>query len=129
MDNGKIKFESACATCHRKNTIGKDIGPDLSTIGQKMDARTMIDAIINPAANIAFGYELTTFKTKDKNYFGFLVGDGSTISIKDISGVVHSIEKSKLLEKKVSAVSLMPPAHQLNLSDRDVADIVGYLRK
>ena len=129
MDNGKIKFESGCATCHRKNTIGKDIGPDLSAIGQKLDARTMIDAIINPAANIAFGYELTTFKTKDKNYFGFLVGDGTTISIKDISGAVHSIEKSNLIEKKVTATSLMPPAHQLNLSDRDVADIVGYLRK
>ncbi len=127
-ENGKMKFETSCATCHKKNNIGKDIGPDLSTIGQKLDTRTLIDAIINPAANIAFGYELSSFKTKDKNYFGFLVGDGATISIKDISGALHSIEKTKLIEKKVTNTSLMPPAHQLNLSDRDVADLVGFLR-
>ena len=86
-------------------------GPDLSAIGQKLDARTMIDAIINPAANIAFGYELTTFKTKDKNYFGFLVGDGNKMCIRDKD---IDYRGNIQIEGAVPDGSTMLPSYKLN---------------
>lgn len=129
ISNGKVKFVSACMSCHKRNNTGKEIGPDLTTIAQKLDARSLTDAIINPSASIAFGYELSSLKTKkNEDVIGFIIADGASISIKDITGQVHTIEKSDIKEKKSLSNSLMPPAHQLNLSDRDVADIIGYLK-
>ncbi|MEP7268274.1 MAG: PVC-type heme-binding CxxCH protein [Saprospiraceae bacterium] len=128
INNGKQKFETNCTSCHRKDNIGKDIGPDLSAIKQKLDARSLVDAILNPSANIAFGFELSSLKTRDnKSYFGFIVSEGETVSIKDITGNIHPLNKEDILSKKSMPNSLMPTPQQIGLSDRDVADIVGYL--
>nr|MCU0341620.1 c-type cytochrome [Spirosomataceae bacterium] len=74
---GKQVFITNCATCHRFGEDGKEIGPDLSLIGKKFDKNGLLDAIINPSASMAFGYEPWIIQTKDKQtYYGFVVGDG-----------------------------------------------------
>ncbi len=39
------------------------IGPDLSTIGGKLDRQALLDAIVTPSAAIGFGYETWTMET------------------------------------------------------------------
>ncbi len=49
--------EYGCAACHDLGGSGADIGPSLNGIGNRMDRATVIEAIIDPNAVIAEGYD------------------------------------------------------------------------
>ena len=129
-ENGKKIFQTNCTSCHRFEKEGKDIGPDLSLIAKKFDKNGLLDAIINPSAGMAFGYEPWIIQTKDKNtYYGFVVGDGATVVIKDAAGQTTGIKASNILSRTQLKNSLMPDPSSLGLKEKDLSDLVGYLLK
>jgi putative heme-binding domain-containing protein len=128
-ENGKLVFEGKCATCHRVGSGGKDIGPELTTIGKKFDKEAMVDAVVNPSAGIVFGYEAWTINTKDgQSHFGFLIGDSEkAVVIKDVGGTVRTIAVSDITSRQKAEKSLMPDASALGMNDQELADVIGYL--
>ena len=126
---GKINFVKNCSPCHRSGAIGKDIGPELTSINKKFDKVALLDAVINPNAAIVFGYEPWLVNTKDgESVFGFLVADNKqTVVIKDISGTKHIIEQTKISSKKKQDKGLMPDPSAIGLSEKDLADIAAFL--
>ncbi len=52
-----IVDEYGCAACHDLNGSGADIGPSLYGIGKRMDRAQLIEAVIDPNATIAPGFE------------------------------------------------------------------------
>src|SRR5690606_39336252 len=73
---GKLLFEKNCTPCHTVNQKGGTAGPDLSNIAAKYDRSSLVDAIVDPGAGIAFGYEAWTVTTNDgSSLFGFVVAD------------------------------------------------------
>jgi len=128
-DSGQLVFYKACISCHRFGSTGGQIGPDLSDIGQKMDVSTLLDAIVNPGAGVAFGFETYTMETKDgKTLTGFLLNEGPVIRLKDILGQIHELPASSIKKKKLNTSSLMPAPQYLNLRDVDIANVIAYLR-
>ncbi len=128
---GKAIFQSNCAVCHRIDGLGNTIGPDLSEVKKKFDAESILDAIINPDGAIAFGYEAWLVNTKEgPPMYGFLLSqDKKFVVIKDISGEKRSIETSKITSIKKQDKGLMPDPGSMGLSQKDLADIVGYIIK
>lgn len=130
IENGKKIFQTNCTSCHRFEKDGKDIGPDLSLIGKKFDKPGLLDAIINPSASLAFGYEPWIIQTKDKNtYYGFLVGDGATVTLKDAAGQTTSLKASNIASRQQLKNSLMPEPSSLGLKEKDLSDLAAYLLK
>jgi putative heme-binding domain-containing protein len=130
IENGKKIFQTNCTSCHRFGKDGKDIGPDLSLIGKKFDKPGLLDAIINPSASMAFGYEPWIIQTKDKNtYYGFLVGDGATVTLKDAAGQTTSLKASNIASRQQLKNSLMPEPSSLGLKEKDLSDLAAYLLK
>jgi len=128
---GKTVFASRCASCHKLGNEGNAIGPDLTSIGKKFDSPALLDAIINPSAAIVFGYEPWLINTKDgASIYGFLISENKqTIVIRDIAGQKHIIEVIKIASKKKQNKSLMPDPVSNGLTEKDLADIVGFLKK
>ena len=128
---GKTVFASRCASCHKLGNEGNAIGPDLTSIGKKFDSPALLDAIINPSAAIVFGYEQWLVNTKDgASIYGFLISENKhTIVIRDIAGQKHIIEVIKIASKKKQNKSLMPDPVSNGLTEKDLADIVGFLKK
>ena len=60
VESGRRVFNDAarakCASCHRVDGTGGQIGPDLSGIGGKFDRIHLIESILHPAAQIVEGY-------------------------------------------------------------------------
>jgi putative heme-binding domain-containing protein len=99
--NGQKLFATYCTTCHRHGAEGNEVGPDLTRIGQKFDKPGLLDAIINPSAGLAFGYEPWLITTKKgTSYYGFLVSDAQAVVIKDVAGA----------PARESAARRLPPA-------------------
>jgi putative heme-binding domain-containing protein len=123
-----VLFASQCSSCHRLGKTGADIGPDLTLIRKKFDRSTLLDAIINPSAAIAFGYEPWLITGKDgSTTYGFLLADGTTLVVKDPSGQRHVLEAAQVASRKQFNTSLMPTPAALGLNEQDLADVTEYL--
>ena len=128
LEKGSTLFFAKCATCHKAGKEGKDIGPDLSMIGKKFDKASMLDAIINPNASIVFGYEPIMVKTKSgQAFYGFLLSEGATTVLKDITGKQIVIAQDDIESKEKMDVGLMPNATSVGLNEQDLADLSIYL--
>ena len=58
-ERGKVAFNTigTCAKCHQVDGEGKDIGPDLSVIGDKLARQAMFESILYPSAAISHNFE------------------------------------------------------------------------
>lgn len=129
-DKGRELYfgRAACATCHLHGSEGRDIGPNLTEVGQRYDRTAILDSIINPSAAIAFGYESVVIETVDDEIFsGFVVGDGETVILKDVGGQQHSVPADKIRSRQELSQSIMPAGGALGLSAQDLADLVSFL--
>jgi putative heme-binding domain-containing protein len=121
--------EVACISCHRINDKGADLGPALSEIGAKLGKDAMYEAILDPSAGIAFGYEAwqIALKSGDEAY-GIVVSDtDDELIIKDAKAIPIHIKKSDILSRRQLKVSLMPAGLQQTMSTQDLVDLVEYL--
>jgi putative membrane-bound dehydrogenase-like protein len=126
--NGETVFLSKCTSCHKNGTTGNDIGPDLSSIGEKFDKTAILDAIIHPNASIVFGYEPIMIKTKSgQAFFGFLLSEGETTVLKDMAGKQIVIAPDDIESKEKMKMGIMPNATSLGLSEQDLANLSTYL--
>jgi putative heme-binding domain-containing protein len=128
--NGKTVFTTRCGSCHKLGDKGTSIGPDLTGIGKKFDKTELLDAIVNPSAGIVFGYESWLVNTSEgETLFGFLLSENKrSIVIKDVSGQKHVIDKKKISSQKKQDKSLMPDPFSNNLTEKDISDVVGFLK-
>jgi putative membrane-bound dehydrogenase-like protein len=125
---GKLIFQTKCTTCHKAENVGASIGPELTLIGKKFEKNGLLDAIINPSAGMAFGYESWLITKKDGTTIsGFLQADGQTVVLKGMAGEKYNIKASDIATRKQFATSIMPEPSGLQLSEKDLANVVQYL--
>jgi len=119
-----------CTMCHRLDGQGVDFGPDLSIFGKNNSTKILINAIINPSAELAHGYKGEEIKTNNgKTIQGLIIADGDPIIVKVFGGAQIVIDKTNIASRHAMKESLMIPASNLGLSAQDVADIVAFLKK
>ena len=128
---GQAVFKTTCASCHRHKQLGNDVGPELTQIHQKLDKNALLDAILNPSAGIAFGYEPWLVTTKNgQTYYGFLVSDGEqSVVIKGVTGQKHTIPTENVASRKQFKNSLMPRPESMGLKPQQIADLAAFLLK
>ncbi len=127
---GKTLFSGrgACVACHRAEGKGGQIGPDLFGIGARYGRKVLIDAMLNPSAAIAFGFETTVVRKKDgKIVSGFLLGDGEMVLIRDTAGKQHVIGSRHIATRRKLETSVMPSVANLGLTAQQIADLTQYL--
>jgi putative membrane-bound dehydrogenase-like protein len=122
-------FKAAgCVACHRAGDEGRAIGPDLSTIGDREDADSVIRSILNPNQIIVEGYGLLTVSTRDgKGFAGIFESETDrTLNLVQLNGEAVAIEKSTIGSRRSIHESPMPPYDGV-LNPRDLADLVAWL--
>lgn len=125
---GQLRYYAACASCHRRGGAGAEIGPDLTAIDRKFDLAGLVDAIVNPGAAIAHGFDAELFVTRsDEPHIGVLQADGPTISVRDGYGRLVTFERESLATRVPLKSSLMPDPLAMALTEQDVADVAAFL--
>ena len=123
------RSEVGCINCHRINNKGVDLGPALSEIGNKLGKDALYEAILDPSAGIAFGYEAwqINLKSGDEAY-GIIVSEtADEIVLKDAKAIATHIRKGDIASRRQSKTSLMPAGLQQTMSTQDLVDLVEYL--
>jgi putative heme-binding domain-containing protein len=129
---GKTLFASAkttCANCHKVHGQGGDVGPDLSQIGGKLDRTHLIEAILDPSAEIAPEYHATIIETKSGRVFTGIVKSESptAVTLRDAEGKSVTVALRDIESRAVSKVSLMPAGLADTLTPAEFTDLIAYL--
>ncbi len=121
--------EVGCVNCHRVNDKGVDVGPALSEIGDKLGKEGLYEAILDPSAGIAFGFEAWQIELKSGDEaFGIIVSEtADEIVLKDAKAIATRIKKSDIAKRIQSKTSLMPTGLQQTMSTQDLVDLVEYM--
>ncbi|MFM8334716.1 MAG: dehydrogenase, partial [Opitutaceae bacterium] len=121
----------ACLLCHRLGDKGNEYGPALNGFARGQATEVVINAIIDPSAEIAHGYDGVAIDLKDGGQVhGILLSGGDPVVVQSMGGLTQMIPAAKIRgsSRKPLGRSLMLSAEQLGLSAQDVADIVAYLK-
>lgn len=120
---------ATCYMCHKIGDTGVDYGPDLTSFGKQQPAEVIVNAILNPSADISHGYEGSEIKTKDGiTIVGMVLSEGDPVIVKCLGGQTQTIAKSRIASMKRMEKSLMYTPAQLGLNAQGIADMAAYLK-
>jgi putative heme-binding domain-containing protein len=66
VEAGDENFQGICVKCHRVDTEGRDIGPELTQIGASQSGEYILESILDPNAVIVRGYKETIVMWKER---------------------------------------------------------------
>lgn len=118
---------SGCAACHRIDTAGAFLGPDLTGIGGRRAARYLRESIVRPDAEIPLDYRtVSVLDRRGVRTVGIhLNEDEYSVHLRDLGGALHSFMKSDLAEVSLPRTSLMPS--YATLPPEALDDLVAWL--
>lgn len=121
---------ATCAACHKVSNVGKEVGPDLSLIGDKLSREAMFESILFPSAGISHNYETYEVRLKRGTVVqGVLVSQTpEEVSIKDKDAIVRTYKRSTIEILKKQPTSLMPADLTKVMTKQDLLDVVSYLQ-
>lgn len=120
----------ACATCHKMEGVGGQVGPDLTRIWDTMSVEKLFETIITPSKEIKEGYQTYVASTLDgQTYTGLKVTDGKDeVVIREATGRDVKIARKDLDKLTASKLSLMPDNVVSQLSYEQFVDLVAFLK-
>jgi putative membrane-bound dehydrogenase-like protein len=130
---GQAVFNSqkaACSSCHAIGYLGGNVGPDLTHVGAIRTERDLLEAIVLPSASFVRSYEPVQVTTRSgKVYNGVLKKDAPD----EVELATNATERVRLARDEIedvqpSKVSIMPAGLDQQLTPRDLADLVAFLK-
>ncbi|MDX2042995.1 MAG: HEAT repeat domain-containing protein [Acidobacteriota bacterium] len=123
----------ACSTCHTIGLEGGRVGPDLTSIGAIRSGHDILEAIVFPNATFVPGHEprRVTTKTTNQVYTGVINDFESTRdAIVLMSGPNDKVRipRDDIASIKASSVSLMPEGFAAQLTQKELIDLLAYLK-
>jgi putative heme-binding domain-containing protein len=131
-DAGRPVFEKLCAGCHRfGEAIGKDVGPDLTTIASRFKRRDVLESILWPSKVISDQYKSEMFEiTGGTVLTGLIVREDATrvfLRTPESPERPVPIVKAQIVTRSESPVSLMPPGLVEGLSQADLSNLLAFV--
>ena len=133
MRRGQAVFNSskaACSSCHAIGYLGGKVGPDLTQIGKIRSERDLLESIVFPSASLVRSYEPVQVTTKSGKVHNGLVRKDAPDEIVLVTGANQEarIARDDVEEVQPSKVSVMPAGLDRQLTSRELADLVAFLK-
>ena len=125
---GRKVFDTLCSACHSLGGA-RQIGPDLSTIGGKLDRQALLDAIVMPSAAIGFGYESWSMDTTTNGTVsGLLVEDTAERVVLKVDATQEiRLTPSAIKSRRPIPISMMPEGLIDAMTPQQIVDLVSFL--
>lgn len=122
--------KASCTACHALGYVGGRIGPDLTRVGQIRTERDLLEAIVFPSASFVRSYESLVVLTSDGLVHNGLIREETPEAIVLTTGLNKEVRvrREEIDEVQPSSVSVMPSGLEQQLSPRDLADLIAFLR-
>ena len=115
-----------CIRCHMVNNQGAEVGPDLTTIADRLDREELLLSMIDPAAKLTPGYSsLTITKSDGETVSGLYQGETDSEITLTVGGEDVSVSKDEISESR--RIPSAMPAVGDRLSRNQIRDLVEFL--
>ena len=127
--SGRSVFQRTCGPCHKMYGEGGAIGPDI-TGSNRANLEYLLLNVLNPNAEVQDAYKMVVVTTRDgRTRAGNVIAETDRqITLRVVGGDPVAIAKADIQSRESTATSMMPPGLFDALTDREVIDLVGYLR-
>ena len=130
---GQAIFHSpkvACSSCHAIGYLGGTIGPDLTHIGRIRSERDLLESIIFPSASFVRSYEPVLVMTKTGKALNGLIRKDTPDEIVLVTGADQTVRiaRGDIEDIQPSKVSIMPAGLDQQLTPRELADLIAFLK-
>jgi putative membrane-bound dehydrogenase-like protein len=125
---GKTVAATRCIACHRIESAGLEIGPDLKSVVNHPKEKILTN-IIDPSLDVQPGFFAYQCKLKDgSDLYGLVTSEtGNSVSFKLIDGSTRLLSRRDIAELKSTGQSLMPPGLETGMSPQEMADLLAWL--
>ncbi|MCB1232064.1 MAG: PmoA family protein, partial [Verrucomicrobiae bacterium] len=122
---------AGCYLCHRMDGRGNVFAPDLSDIGSRADARTIIESILEPSATITEGFGLQVFTMKNGTVLSGIVLEesGQRVKLGMMGGIEQVLAVAEIAKRDSPHLSAMPAGYGAAMNATQVANVVAWLRE
>jgi putative heme-binding domain-containing protein len=126
---GKVLFKKTCATCHRLENEGFEVGADLLAALKTKTPDALLLDILDPSREVDPRFLNYVVSTKDGRILTgtIAVESPTSITLRRAEKSEDTILRSQIDEIQATAKSLMPDELEKQLGKQDVADVIAYL--
>ncbi|WP_332914178.1 c-type cytochrome [Algoriphagus boritolerans] len=129
LKTGKTVFNKSCGSCHKMYGEGGIVGPDL-TGSNRTDPEYILMNVLEPSAEIQDDYKMVVINTRDgRTYSGNIISENQRqITMRIVGQDQVVINKSGILSREVTDVSMMPSGLFENLTQAEIVNLMAYLK-
>lgn len=130
-ERGKWTFQADCASCHSTKVDDGEfrLGPNLASIGSASQSEYLIESILDPNKVLKTGYQIETIETTDgKIYSGQVETREENILIREAGLPLLTIPMAQIKKRTTSHVSPMPDGLYHDMTIKELADLIAYLK-
>jgi putative heme-binding domain-containing protein len=126
---GKGVFTKVCATCHRAEGQGAQVGPDLATVTGRSPEDLLIH-ILDPNREVAPNYLNYVVVTMDGRSLSGLIAEetAGAVTLKRAEAATDVVTRKQIEEIASTGLSLMPEGLEQGLDPQAFADLIAYIR-
>jgi putative membrane-bound dehydrogenase-like protein len=126
---GKDVFKRNCATCHKAEGQGVDVGPDLATITGRTPEDLLIH-ILDPNREVPPTYVNYTLATIDGRVISGLIASetAGAVTLKRAEGATELVPRAQIEALTSTGLSLMPENLDTAIDAQAMADLIAYLK-
>lgn len=131
LEEGRAVFDKLCAPCHKFGSIGKEVGPDLTTMTSRLKKKDVVESILWPSKTISDQFEMALIQTKAGDVISGMVQRENAQAVFMVTAQAPDkpirVLKAQIQERKKSAVSMMPEGLVDGLGAGPVGSLVAFL--
>jgi putative membrane-bound dehydrogenase-like protein len=127
---GKMVFQKTCATCHRLENVGVEVGADLQSILRNKTPDALLVDILDPSREVdpRFIEYLVTTKS-GKVMTGLIASESaSSVTLRRAEKAEDTILRNQIERIQATGKSLMPEGLEIQLNQQMLADLLAYLQ-
>jgi putative heme-binding domain-containing protein len=130
LDVGHRLFQQRCASCHRLDGVGGEVGPDLGSLANRSPP-ALLTAIVDPNRAIEARYLQYQVLTTDGQVLTGLLAEETTHSLRLVSadGKVIELLRSSVDQLHCTERSMMPEGLEDGLTVPQLADLIHYVMR
>jgi putative heme-binding domain-containing protein len=125
---GKAIFQKTCATCHRLEGFGHEIGPNLVAM-QNRGAEAVLVNVLDPNREVNpqfLNYIVVT--TDGRTLTGMLAAEtANSVTLKRAEGATDTVLRTNIKQMRGDRVSIMPEGLEQQIDQQAMADLIAYV--
>lgn len=128
VSRGREVFKKVCASCHRLEDVGHEIGPNLASFRNRGPEAILVN-VLDPNREVNPQYVNYIAVTADgRSVTGLIAGEtANSITLKRADEATDTIERADIDELRSSGMSIMPEGLEKQIDPAAMADLLAYL--